>query len=148
MLRKQVQQLQNQLTTMSASHSTVTADAKKRNEKTRLNPAAKPYPAHDSESYFCYRYGEKKMMMVNHVVLLLIVVPDSPSYFRAGSPDGVPIHPLKELTNLGLTKILRLFRLTLKIFSSMISEVGHYFKNTKMFDEANNVYNWCIIVSS
>lgn len=58
MLRKQVQQLQNQLTVMSVSHSPVTTDPKKRNEKVRPNTTAKPHTVRDSESYFCYRCGE------------------------------------------------------------------------------------------
>lgn len=57
-LRKQVQQLQNQLTVMSVSHSQMKADPQKRNERPRSNPSSKPQHMKDSDRYFCYRCGE------------------------------------------------------------------------------------------
>ncbi|XP_029350188.1 uncharacterized protein LOC115036194 [Echeneis naucrates] len=55
MLRQQVQQLQHQLTVLSVSHSSGTADPKHKNG--RASRAEKPNATKDSESYFCYRCG-------------------------------------------------------------------------------------------
>ncbi|XP_071374846.1 paraneoplastic antigen Ma1 homolog [Centroberyx affinis] len=58
MLMQQVQQLQHQLTVMSVSHSSATADPKKRDGRARPSRVAKPNAVKDPESYFCYRCGE------------------------------------------------------------------------------------------
>lgn len=57
LLRQQVQQLQHQLTVLSVSHSSGTADPKQKNGRAKPSRAENPNAAKDSESYFCYRCG-------------------------------------------------------------------------------------------
>lgn len=57
-LKQQVQQLQHQLTVMAVSRGSTQTDSTKRDGRARRSKVNRPCAAKDSESYFCYRFGD------------------------------------------------------------------------------------------